>query len=91
MRSLILSRVSLVWFVLLGATLISWEVGHGVGVDDLRLASLLIIFISLVKVRFVLREFMELRHAPAVLKLLGDAWLVALMGLLTVLYLVPMP
>ena len=91
MRSLILSRVSLVWFVLLGATLISWEVGHGVGVDDLRLASVLIIFISLVKVRFVLREFMELWHAPTALKLLGDAWLVALMGLLTVLYLVPMP
>ena len=37
------------------------------------------ILIALVKVRIIFREFMEVRHAPALLRRLTDAW-VLLMG-----------
>lgn len=43
-----------------------------------------VIGMSLIKVRFILREFMEVRHAPALLSRLTDGWLlltaVALLG-----------
>jgi hypothetical protein len=32
------------------------------------------IVIALVKVRIIFREFMEVRHAPALLRRLTDAW-----------------
>jgi hypothetical protein len=34
------------------------------------------IIIALVKVRIIFREFMEVRHAPALLRRLTDAWVV---------------
>jgi hypothetical protein len=34
------------------------------------------IVIALVKVRIIFREFMEVRHAPALLRRLTDAWVV---------------
>lgn len=43
-----------------------------------------VIAMALVKVRFIVREFMEVRHAPALLCRLTDAWIaitaVALLG-----------
>jgi hypothetical protein len=43
-----------------------------------------VIVLALVKVRFIVREFMEVRHAPALLMRLTDLWIllsaVALLG-----------
>ncbi|WP_176599253.1 cytochrome C oxidase subunit IV family protein [Sphingobium sp. 15-1] len=87
MKSLILSRVTLTWIVLLGATLLSWEMGHGMGFESIEHASMAIILVSFVKVRFVMHEFMELRHAPLFMRLLADGWIVVVTLLLLGLYL----
>lgn len=47
-----------------------------------------VIGIALIKVRFIVREFMEVRHAPALLCHLTDGWIaitaLALMGVYSV-------
>ena len=86
MDSLLFSRTTLVWFILVAATLLSWEVGHGLGFDDLRHAGAAIVVIAFVKVRYVLLDFMEIRHAPFFKRVIGEAWAVlvcvAVVGLL---------
>lgn len=77
MSQLLLSRTTLVWFVLVAATLLSWELGHGVGFDDMRHASAAIIVIAFVKARFVILDFMEIRHAPLWIRVTGEVWCVA--------------
>ncbi len=86
MRFLLRSPITFVWFILVAATA-SWELGHGVGFDDVRHASQAIIAISLLKVRLVIRHFMEIRHAPFVMRVVSDVWLLALGTALFVLYL----
>lgn len=87
MSSLLLSRTTLIWFFLLGATLLSWEMGHGIGFDEVKHASIAIIAVSFVKVRFVMQEFMELRHAPLFMRLLADGWVILITLVLIGLYL----
>ncbi len=87
MKALLISRTTLIWFLLLGATLLSWEMGLGVGFDDVRYASVTIIVVSFIKVRLVMSEFMELREAPHFLRLLADGWIFVITLLLVWLYL----
>ena len=86
MTSLLFSRTTVVWFFLVAATLLSWEVGHGLGFDDLRYAGAAIIVIAFVKARYVILDFMEIRHAPPVMRIVGEVWVVlvcaAIVGLL---------
>lgn len=86
-RQLLISRATLIWLVLLGATLLSWKMGHGVGLHDVRQASIAIIAIALVKVRLVMTEFMELRHAPRWTRVAVDLWLLLLLAVLIGVYL----
>lgn len=76
MTNLLFSRTTVVWFILVAATLLSWEVGHGVGFDDLRHAGAAIIVIAFIKARYVILDFMEIRHAPRAMRLVGEAWVV---------------
>ena len=87
MKDLVISRITLIWFVLLGATLLSWEMGHGMGFDSVAHASMAIILVSFVKVRFVMQEFMELREAPLYMRLLADGWILVITLVLIGLYL----
>jgi hypothetical protein len=87
MSFLLRNPITFVWLVLVAATAASWELGHGIGFEDVRHASLAIILVSLVKVRLVIRHFMEVRHAPSVMKWVSDGWLVVLAVALCVLYL----
>lgn len=87
MKSLLLSRITLVWLLLVGATALSWEVGHGLGFADARSAGAAILVISFVKVRFVIRDFMEIRSAPSWMRAISDAWLVIITAVLVVLFL----
>lgn len=87
MIHLIRNRVTLVWFILVAATAASWEFGHGVGLSDLRYASIAIIVIAFVKVRFVILDFMEIRHAPIPMRIVGEVWAVVVCTALIVLYL----
>jgi len=69
--SLARSKATAVWGVLIAATLVSWWMGvHGVSaLDDAPgAAGSVIVLIALVKVRFVGLYFMDLRAAPAALR-----------------------
>ena len=91
MRTSSQPRLMVAWFVLASITLIAWWIGahHGEGV--LRpdpAVGLGAMAITLVKVRVIIREFMDVRHAPALLKHLTDAWLVAFIVAMIIAYFV---
>ena len=87
MIHLLRNRTTLVWFILVAATMASWEFGHGVGFNDVRYASIAIIVIAFIKTRFVILEFMEIRHAPVAMRIVGEVWGVVICAALIVLYL----
>jgi len=80
-----------VWLALSAITALSWWIGSHHGHDAFRLNAAItfsVISIAVVKVRIIMREFMEVRQAPALLRRLTDVWLlftaVALLGIYTV-------
>ena len=87
MIELILSRRTLIWLLLTGATMLSWEMGHGAGFSDVRYASSSIIVLALIKIRYVMLEFMELRNAPVRVRVVAEVWVVVVCSTLLVLYL----
>jgi hypothetical protein len=87
MLYLLRSRITLIWFLLVTATALSWEMGHGVGFHDARYAGVAIIVIAFIKVRFVLLDFMELRHAPLFMRLIAETWVVVIGTTLITLFL----
>jgi hypothetical protein len=78
MRQLWLNRLTLIWVLLVAATTLSWAVGHGVGLHDRRTAGVTIIGVAMLKSRYILLEFMELRGATLVPRLLAEGWVLAL-------------
>lgn len=73
-------RIALAWLVLVGITLLSWWVGARHGPGPLRsdpAVGMIAIAITLAKVRVIVREFMDVRSAPVVLKRVTDGWLAA--------------
>jgi hypothetical protein len=84
------TRLTLTWFALVAVTLLSWWIGtrHGEApfVPSAAL-SLGVLVISAVKVRVILREFMEVRHAPVLLRRVTDGWLALLFVAMIAAYL----
>jgi len=71
-------RLLVVWVVLASFTLAYLWIDHSVD-GSLRPNAVVtssVIVIALIKVRIIFREFMEVRHAPAWLCRLTDAWVV---------------
>ncbi len=75
MKELVLSRNTFIWLLLIGATLLSWELNLGFAFDSLRHAGIAILVVTFIKVRFIVFDFMETRHAPNVLRWMSDAWI----------------
>ena len=80
-------RLLTVWLALSAITAISWWIGSPHGHDAFKLNAAItfsVIAIACIKVRFFMREFLEVRQAPALLRRLTDVWLlftaVALLG-----------
>ncbi|MGK2912948.1 MAG: cytochrome C oxidase subunit IV family protein [Porticoccaceae bacterium] len=87
MTALLRHRVTLVWLLLMLATGLSWELGHGLGFgDNHHRATMAVVVIAFIKARFVFLEFMELRTAPLPLRLAFEAWTILVCGTLLVLY-----
>ena len=87
-----MNRVTPVWLVLMLATGISWWLATGAypsAHGSRRLATAGLLAIALIKVRLVIRTFMEVDRAPRSLRLASDAWLLALGTALLTLYLRP--
>jgi len=76
-------RLLVVWLVLSSLTIAYLWLDHSADDGGALRASTVVtvsaIAIALIKVRIIFREFMEVRHAPALLCRLTDAW-VGLVG-----------
>lgn len=85
-------RLLVVWLILSGLTLAYLWIDHSAQHDGASTASAVVtvsaIAIALVKVRIIFREFMDVRHAPAFLCRLTDAWVVLVAVCLLTSYLV---
>jgi hypothetical protein len=73
-------RLFVVWLILVGITLSYLWLDHASGPHGVPTASTIItvvaICFALIKVRIIMREFMEVRGAPQVLCRLTDFWVV---------------
>jgi hypothetical protein len=73
-------RLLIVWLVLSSMTLAYVWIDNAVDQNGTLRASTVVtvsaIAIALIKVRIIFREFMEVRHAPALLCRITDAWVV---------------
>lgn len=84
-----INRLTSTWILLAAITMLSWRLGlkhtgHAIHLDTAVTAG--VIGFALVKARFIMREFMDVRIAPRSIKWLTDAWLVGLFALLMTLY-----
>ena len=79
--------VSIVWAALMLATCAStWLLSKNSVTPEV--ATVAIMLIAAVKVRLVIRYFMEVRRAPLALRFICDGWLLAVTALIMTVYLV---
>lgn len=87
-------RLVVVWAILSAITLASYLVpkadSHAAPGPNLAL-TVAVILVSLLKVRLIIMEFMEARHAPLLLRRLTDVWLLVTAIALLVPYLAGLP
>ena len=84
---LVRKPVSIVWAALMLATCAStWLLSKNSITPEV--ATVAIMLIAAVKVRLVIRYFMEVRLAPLALRLICDTWLLAVTALIMTVYLV---
>ncbi len=86
--SLIKHPATLVWTLLMIATALSWWLGADspfFGENSFAITTGLML-IAFTKIRFVIRYFMEVRHAPVALRLVCDVWVVVICGAILTLY-----
>jgi heme/copper-type cytochrome/quinol oxidase subunit 4 len=78
---------TLVWVFLIVITCASWEITRGLELfGDHRFVTSIVLLIAFIKTRFVLLDFMELKHAPLLGRLFAELWCGAILMLLLVLY-----
>jgi hypothetical protein len=83
------TRLGLVFGLLTGVTLLSWWLGTrngGLSFSPNALITIAVVLISALKVRVIVWEFMELRHAPAMMRRCADTLLTLLVILILALY-----
>lgn len=89
MTALLKTPVTVVWALLVSATVVSWALGadHGIAVGSQRAASVLVIAIAFIKVRFVGLYFMEVRDAPVPLRVALEVYCIAVCSLVIGMFL----
>jgi len=79
--------MTFVWLMLIVATALSWQFGHGFGFGErYAYATTAIVITAFIKVRLVFLDFMELRHAPLLLRLGFELWALILGGAIIACY-----
>lgn len=63
-----------IWALLFGATCLSWFLGSNTA-SNAAFGAMGIIVIALIKIRFVIMNFMEIRDAPPPWRWIFEAWL----------------
>lgn len=89
MERVLRQRITVVWFGLVLATLLSWLLSSEHVFDSATartLTTVAILGVAFVKVRYVGLDFMELRHAPRALRVVFDVWMLVVYGMLVGLY-----
>jgi Prokaryotic Cytochrome C oxidase subunit IV len=86
MKSLLKTRVTLFWVLLMCITYASWELARGHVAAAGKRAAVAVIVAAMLKVRIVAFEFMEIRRAPFGVRRAVDAWAVTLCVALGVMY-----
>lgn len=81
-------RATAVWFLLIGATLVSYALGTHHGVGTARLAGTLILLVAFTKAYLIGLYFMELRGAPTALRLIFTGYCGVVFAAVAGLYLV---
>jgi len=85
-------RLNVAWLVVVAITVIYLWIDHTAEVDGVPTASTAVtvsaIALALVKYRIVLREFMDVRNAPALLRRLTDLLVIVIAVSLLTTYLV---
>ncbi len=82
-------RLLVAWLALVAVTLISSWIGSSHGHGEFRANPLItygVILFAAIKIRVIVREFMEVRHAPRLLQRLMDGWTVFLVVALLAIY-----
>ncbi|OLP00676.1 prokaryotic cytochrome C oxidase subunit IV family protein [Mycolicibacterium porcinum] len=82
--------VTQTWLLLVAITVGSWWLAPAQYSEALRASvpiTALVLALTLVKSRLIIRQFMEVRTAPRWLKLSTDGWLVVLFGSIFTIYL----
>lgn len=91
MKAISRAWLTAVWAALSAITILSWLLGrtaHDVGHITASVAVTMgVLVIGLIKTRFVLQEFMEVRTAPRWLRICTDAWLIVFWGAVLAIYL----
>jgi hypothetical protein len=88
---LLRTRTTAVWLALTLATLLSWSLGghHTLGMSNSHaLASISILLIAFVKIRFVGLYFMDLRGAPTPLRIMFETYCAVVFVALAAMFLV---
>jgi heme/copper-type cytochrome/quinol oxidase subunit 4 len=79
--------VSIVWAALMLATYATtWLLSNNSVTPEVTTVTIMLI--AAVKVRLVMRHFMEVRRAPLALRFVCDGWLLAVTALILIVYLV---
>ncbi|KWX24383.1 prokaryotic cytochrome C oxidase subunit IV family protein [Mycolicibacterium wolinskyi] len=82
----VIRRITVVWATLCVVTVVSWWLGHGAAVASVPI-TVSVVALAAIKCRLIIREFMEVRTAPAWLRFGTDAWLAALSATVLAIYL----
>ena len=83
-------RLVLRWLLLVALTLTSWESINHVGwLTDARLPATAAIVLAFIKVRIVVLDFMEVRHAPIGLRVALETWVIVACGSILAMYWLP--
>jgi caa(3)-type oxidase subunit IV len=77
------SVATLVWVVLVIATVASWWLSRGQAAAPAETVSIVMV-IAAVKARLIILHFMGLKHAPLPLRLIFEGWAVAVTGFILV-------
>jgi caa(3)-type oxidase subunit IV len=72
------------WLVLLAATAATWQLGEAGAAGPLAIVAMLAL--AFVKGRLVILDFMELRRAPLLWRLLLEGWLIVVASLILLAY-----
>ena len=89
MAALARNRITFVWLGLSVITLVSWWIGAKHGAEAFARSDIVtfsVILLAATKIRFILREFMEVRTAPLVLRRLTDGVVLLMAGGLLTIY-----